>query len=49
MQKPNRPKKKPLQIYLTEDQQERLKIKAYTIGLSMNAYILDKLAKDINE
>lgn len=49
MQRPIKPKKKPLQIYLTEEQLLKLKEAAYTQGLSMNVFILSKLAKVIDK
>jgi predicted HicB family RNase H-like nuclease len=47
MKKPLKPKKKPLQIYFTDEQLERLKVAAYTQGVSMNAFVLEKLSKVI--
>ena len=48
MQRPIKPKKKPLQIYFTEEQLEKLKVAAYSKGVSMNIYVLEKLNKVIN-
>jgi predicted HicB family RNase H-like nuclease len=48
MQRPIKPKKKPLQIYFTDEQLEKLKIAAYSKGVSMNVFVLEKLNKIIN-
>ena len=48
MQRPIKPKKKPLQIYFTDEQLEKLKIAAYSKGVSMNAFVLERLNKVIN-
>lgn len=48
MQRPVKPKKKPLQIYFTEEQLEKLKVAAYSKGVSMNVFVLEKLNKVIN-
>ena len=47
MKKPLKPRKKPLQIYFTDEQLEKLKVAAYTQGMSMNAFVLEKLNKVI--
>lgn len=49
MKRPIKPKKKPLQIYFTEEQLERLKVAAYTSGVSMNVFVLGKLEKVIGK
>ncbi len=49
MQRPVKPKKKPLQIYFTDEQLEKLKIAAYSKGVSMNVFVLDKLSKVIDK
>lgn len=48
MQRPTKPKKKPLQIYFTDEQLEKLKKAAYSKDLSMNQFVLERLAKVIN-
>lgn len=49
MQRPVKPKKKPLQIYFTEEQLEKLKVAAYSRGVSMNVFVLEKLSKVIDK
>ena len=49
MQRPIKPKKKPLQIYFTDEQLEKLKIAAYSKGVSMNVFVLAKLEKVIGK
>jgi uncharacterized protein (DUF1778 family) len=44
-----KPKKKPLQIQLTEEQLKKLKTAAYSQGVSMNVFILSKLEKVIGK
>ncbi len=47
MKRPLKPKKKPLQIYFTEEQLEKLRVAAYSNGLSMNEFVLKKLQQVI--
>lgn len=47
MKRPLKPKKKPLQIYFTEEQLEKLRTTAYSSGLSMNEFVLKQLEKTI--
>lgn len=49
MDKPIKPKKKPLQIQLTDEQLKKLKTAAYSQGVSMNVFILSKLEKIIGK
>jgi len=49
MDKLVKPKKKPLQIQLTESQLKKLKTAAYSQGVSMNVFILGKLEKVIGK
>ena len=39
-----KPKKKPLQIYLTDEQKETLKAAANKQAVTMNAFIISKLS-----
>ena len=48
MQKLVKPKRKPLQILLTEEQLTKLKTEAYSNGVSMNQFILSKLSEVID-